>query len=358
MREPFPWYSSTRSGGGWFVKLNGDQHFLGKQPVGAAKPEKKKGRWNAPSEVLSEFYKLMALRDTASKSDYTFDTICALFLEDREEEDPKLAKRYEPILGAFCDHVYKKRRVGKLLVNAEIDKRHLRSWANTYKSDQTQRTYVTAAKTTVNWAVNRKDINIAQSPFAEMKTPKTRSRDVVITKEEHAALLTFWDNDCFCDFLQAMWFTGARPGEIAKVEQRHIDGGLWRLDATEHKSGRVTGKDRLIGIPDELRTIVERLISENPEGPIFRNTYGRPWTTSASHVRFKNAKNQGIIRPEVVPYAYRHAWATYALSTGNLNEYEVAKALGHQSTQMVLLHYDHSRKNTEHIEDIFRRARK
>lgn len=357
MREPYPWYSSTRSNGGWFVKLNRDQHFLGKHPTGAAKPERKNGRWNPPPEILTEFYKLMSLRDTASKSDYTLDTICALFLEEKEEEDPDLAKRYDPILGAFCDHVYKKRRVGKLLVNAELDKQHLRSWASTYLSDQTQRTYVTAAKTMMNWAVKRKDINIIQSPFADFKTSKTRSRAVVITKEEHEALLKFWENDCYCDFLWALWYTGARPGEIAKVEQRHIDEGLWRLDETEHKSGRVTGKDRLIGIPDGLRTIVERLVAKHPEGPIFRNTYGRPWTTSASHVRFKDARNEGVIRPEVTPYAYRHAWATHALEEGNLTEYEVAKALGHRSTQMVFLHYDQSRKSTKHIEDIFRRAR-
>jgi|GEM_PF-1936956 len=68
MRQPHPWYSETRSGGGWFVKLSNEQHFLGKQPEGAAKPVKRNGRWNPASEILAEYHKLMAVRDTASKS--------------------------------------------------------------------------------------------------------------------------------------------------------------------------------------------------------------------------------------------------------------------------------------------------
>ena len=358
MREPWPWYSSSRSGGGWFVKLNGEHHLLGKHPAGAADPEKKNGRWNPPSEIMSEFYKLMALRDTASKSDYTLDTICALFLEERAEEDEDLAKRYEQVLGKFCDHKYRGQRVGKLLVNAELDKRHLESWAKTFASDQTQRTYISNVRAAMNWAVRKKGINIIQSPFADLKPPKVQSRIVVITKGEHEGLLEFWENDCYCDFLKALWFTGARPGEIAKVEKRHLDGGLWKLDPTEHKSGRKTGKDRLIGITGELVEIVERLSKKHPEGPIFRNTYGRPWKTSASFVRFEKARDAGIIRSEVTPYAYRHAWATHALENKNLDVYEVAKALGHQTTQMVMLHYDHSRKNPKHLEDIFERARR
>jgi hypothetical protein len=71
MKKPFPWFSDTRSGGGWFVKLNGDQHFLGKHPEDAQPPRKVRDRWNPPQVILDEFYRLMALRDTASKSDYT-----------------------------------------------------------------------------------------------------------------------------------------------------------------------------------------------------------------------------------------------------------------------------------------------
>lgn len=125
MRQPHPWYSETRSGGGWFIKLNSEQHFLGKHPVGSAKPVKRYGRWNPPSEILVEYHKLMAMRDTASKADYTFDNICALYIEELQQENPKLAKRYMQILDKFSAFTYKGRRIGKLLVNAELEPIHL-----------------------------------------------------------------------------------------------------------------------------------------------------------------------------------------------------------------------------------------
>lgn len=114
----------------------------------------------------------------------------------------------------------------------------------------------------------------------------------------------------------------------------------------------------MIGVCDELYEIVDRLTAKHATGPIFRNMYGRPWTTQASFVRFETARANKLIRKEVTPYAYRHAWATHALENGRLDIYEVAKALGHQTTQMVMLHYDHSRKNAEHLRDIFQRARR
>jgi integrase len=265
MKTPFPWYSERRSGGGWFIKFDGDQKFLGKHPADAPKPKKgRDGRWNPPQVILDEFYKLMALRDTASKSDYALETVCALYLMELAETNPDLSKRYKQTLGHFCDFEYQGKKVGTLLVNAELEGIHLRRWAETFPSDQTQRTYINCCKAVLTWAVRKKSINISHNPFLSVKSPKIESRAVVISREEHEALLKFWNNDCYCDFLQAMWFTGARPGEIAKIEARHLEDGLWRLAPTEHKTGRVTGKDRVIGVCDELYEIVDRLTTKHP----------------------------------------------------------------------------------------------
>ena len=90
MKTPSPWFSERRSGGGWFVTLDGEQKLLGKHPNDGSKPKRgRDGRWNPPTVTLDEFYKLMALRDTASKSDYTIDTVCALYLRELEETNVK-----------------------------------------------------------------------------------------------------------------------------------------------------------------------------------------------------------------------------------------------------------------------------
>src|SRR5262249_40733464 len=153
----------TRSGGGWFVKLAGEQHPLGKQPEDAGKPRKKKEKWDPPQPILDEFYRLMSVRDTASKEDYTVELLCGLYLEELEVERPDLRTRYKPVLGSFCDHVVKQKPVGKLMVNAELDTQHLKSWAAGFESDQTQRTYINAVKAVFEWAVTKKSVNVTKN---------------------------------------------------------------------------------------------------------------------------------------------------------------------------------------------------
>jgi integrase len=370
MRKPMPWYSKTRSGGGWFVQVGGEQHPLGKHPEGEPAPRKKRGRWEVPQAILDEFYELMSLRDTASKDDYTVEVLCGLYLEELGIERPDLVKRYKPVLGAFCDCRFKKggREVGepfgKLLVNAQLDTQHLKAWASEYPSDQTRRTYINAVKAVFEWAVAKKSINVTKNPVAAVSAPKVRSRAVVITGEEHEGLLKLWDgDDAICDLLKAMWATGARPGELSKIEASHYRDGLWSLRPEEHKTGGKTGKERVIAVVEELVEIVERRCKLHPTGPIFLNSHGRKWDAQALYVRFQTAKRatkvrKAVIREDVVPYSYRHAWATHALEQGLLSDWEVAKALGHVTTQMVHLHYDHSRRNPDHIRDIFERARR
>ncbi len=90
MRTPTPWYSKTRSGGGWFVQFDGEQHRLGKHPEGEPAPKKRKGRWEAPRAILDVFYQLMSVRDTASKADYPAEVVCGLYLEEVGNERPFL----------------------------------------------------------------------------------------------------------------------------------------------------------------------------------------------------------------------------------------------------------------------------
>lgn len=132
----------------------------------------------------------MAVRNTASKADYTLDSIIALYVEELEQENPELAKRYKQILEKLSVYVHKGKRVGKLLVNAELEPIHVESWAKHYNSEQTQRTYITFCKAVMEWAV-KKSLNVHKNSFAEAKIPKMTSRAVVISEEEH---LTLWSS--------------------------------------------------------------------------------------------------------------------------------------------------------------------
>jgi len=176
VRTPWPWYSDSRSGGGWFVKLNDVHHPLGKHPANSPPPRKKVGKWVPPQPILDTFYQLMSVRDTASKDDYSVAAICGLYLEELNRERPDLVKRYKSILGAFCDCSFKKndksvgKPFGKMLVNRELDTEHLEEWSRGYASKQTRRTYMGTVQTVFNWAVARKNINVINSTVTDSLT--------------------------------------------------------------------------------------------------------------------------------------------------------------------------------------------
>jgi hypothetical protein len=54
-----PWYRASRDA--WYVKIDGQQHLLGKHPAGAPKPKKGKFGWNAPRTIQDAYHKLRAL---------------------------------------------------------------------------------------------------------------------------------------------------------------------------------------------------------------------------------------------------------------------------------------------------------
>ena len=112
MKKPFPRYSDSRSGGGLFVKLDGEQHSLASAPPASEAQERSGGRWNPPRLILDEFYKLTALGDAAVQSDHTFETIRARYVRELEETNPDLAKRCEQTTLQPCRFGYRGKRVG------------------------------------------------------------------------------------------------------------------------------------------------------------------------------------------------------------------------------------------------------
>ena len=126
-------------------------------------------------------------------------------------------------------------------------------------------------------------------------------------------------NRRFADLLRALAWTGARPSTLRRIEAKHYNPRLKVWDVEEIYAGRKSRKKIVtrIWLSPPMVEMVEGLNAEHPEGPIFRNSYGRPWTTSASFVRFETAREKKVIRKQVTPYAYRHAWATHALENGS-----------------------------------------
>jgi len=81
------------------------------------------------------------------------------------------------------------------------------------------------------------------------------------------------------------WETGARPQEITRIDARHVDvkNSRWYWPAGEAPKG---DKERSVYLTEEALAITKRLMLKHPEGPIFRNRDGEPWTPFAVNCSF------------------------------------------------------------------------
>jgi len=175
----------------------------------------------------------------------------------------------------------------------------------------------------------------------------------------------------------------------------------WVFKKSEAKMKR---KVRVNYLGDQALSITKRQMVENPTGPLFRNSRGRPWTTLAVNCHFKrirmrigmeeaqrqvNAPNASEVAamlkrisrtriergktitkseaqrltearrklryrkaaslgPRYSLYALRHSWATNALEQG-IDALTVAVLMGHSDPSTLARVYQHLSHNPKHL---------
>lgn len=160
------------------------------------------------------------------------------------------------------------------------------------------------------------------------------------------------ERDPFADYVTVMRQTGCRPQEIRKVEARHLNHERkeWNFPRAESKGKK---EPRTVHLGDVAYEICKRLAAKYPEGPIFRNRYGKPWTENAVAQRFEEISRKVGFR--VFAYAVRHTFASEAIIAG-VDLITVARLMGHKDLTMLNQIYEHVSKDRAHIEDARRRA--
>jgi hypothetical protein len=87
-------------------------------------------------------------------------------------------------------------------------------------------------------------------------------------------------NGRFGDFLRALAWTGAGPSTVRRIEAAHYRPALKVWDVEEFDRGRASSKKivRRIWLPPQIFELTERLNTQWPDGPIFRNTKVKPYS--------------------------------------------------------------------------------
>jgi len=330
-----PWYrKSTNS---WYVWHSGRQMRLA---------EGKKNK----AEAYARFAEILGSPPASSVVQVT--TVAMLvkayrtYLVGRIKEST--AKSYNCVLEPFVER-FGTRPAGDL--RAE----ELESWARQGRwSPTTQRYALTVAAGVYRWATRSKLIN--KNPIDVLSRPpgKSRGAEILIDSALHERILAVSSPE-FRDFLTVVRETGARPGEVAKVEAKDVvwDSHCWVLN--EHKTSN-TGRKRVIYLSEVVVRLCRVLAEKHPEGPIFRNTRGELWVKTGWKQAMQRVQRKlGLLRRPMVS-GYRHTFATDALDRG-VPDAHVAELLGHSSTSMIFRHYGHLASRSKTLRDSLDRIR-
>lgn len=177
-----------------------------------------------------------------------------------------------------------------------------------------------------------------------LEKPLGRRREVVPTVDEvnrmmkaaapAAALLIKALNQC-----------GARPSELtgAKISDWHRNDN--EIVLTEHKTSAATGESRVIGVGKVFaRTLAKAAGDRGPDGNLFLNTEGKPWTVDSLAKYVNRLRKRLGIREGVVPYGLRHKFLTELCEVASLED--AADAANHKKldTTRVYVHKDRKRR--------------
>lgn len=323
-RRSEPWFREGRDK--WYVWHEGKQ-----VPLAADK-----------DEAFEKWHDLMALsRVTTAGDKNPFSVVAEQFLDwIARNKKLKTLKVYKLHLQAFTDvHGDVQIRDLKAVHVDNLLKKHP-GWGRS-----TQRSVMVCILTTLNWAVKQ---GIAtKNPLSKrLDIPPivSRGRDSVISNEDFEKMLAH-ANPRLKDLLIACRFSGTRPHMIATVTAKHFHETPFPSWVMEEHKTMDSGGPLTILLNPTLLALTKKLVAERPEGPLFLNNKGNPWTDTAwgkamSGLR-KKLKASGVkLSCTGIMYGFRHTFATEMLKKG-VPEAHVAKMLGHKSTVMLSKHYSH-----------------
>lgn len=310
-----PWYWKARKG--WYVKIEGTRYPLG--------PDR--------DEAFRRYHELMAKgpeQAKPTKSKYINEVLQAFLDWTKQHRSPKTHRGY----GDFCDP-FNKHYFGLLI--EDLTPAHVNEWLGTRTTwnQTTRRNAITCLMRAFNWGVKMGYID--HNPIRGMEKPQAVARTSIVTPDDLNDILSSIADSAFKDLCVVSFDLGCRPQEIKLLEARHVQLDKQRclIPGTEAKGG----KPRAIYIPTERSlTIVRERIELHPEGPIFRNLKGNPWTASAVRLRFQRLETK--IGKRFRQYDFRHGFITRKLLAG-VDSHVVASLAGHSNTSMIDKVYSH-----------------
>ncbi|NTZ82541.1 site-specific integrase [Burkholderia metallica] len=162
-----------------------------------------------------------------------------------------------------------------------------------------------------------------------------RRRQSFLPSEQRVAFVAACAED-IRHLVKAMFFTAARPGELAKASVKHFDRQQGTL-ALDGKTGY-----RIVSLSSSaIQFFKEHTKDKIAEAPIFTTEYGQRWNKDSWKKPIKEAAKAAKLPPTIVMYSLRHTAISEMIANG-IDSFEVARMAG-TSTEMIDKHYGHLR---------------
>lgn len=328
-RTPRPWFRKSR--GEWYVNIDGKTHRLGKDQARAH----------------AKFAALLRIKPTNElpTESCQFATLAGRFLDWVKFN--RALTTYE-WYRQYLDQFEASLEAGTLAV--EVTPAAVENWVGSKRdwTASTRHAAIRCVKACFRWAVDR-DI-LQRSPVRIVERPKAGSRDQVLTTKQRAAVIAAGGDDAWRDAVRFMLATGCRPQELRTIEAKHFSEATGTITITPPGGNK---RRRQIYLTPEALVIIARLAGINPDGELFRNEDGKPWTATAIRQRFWRVGKRLNLR-WLCAYTLRHTFATDALGNG-VDVATVAELMG-SSVMTVMRHYGHLAGKTEYLKEQARKA--
>lgn len=198
------------------------------------------------------------------------------------------------------------------------------------KASTTQRHTAVALDQVQKWGVLNQIID--RPWLGKIPKPTQNVRTRIPTEDETTAILRR-AHKRFRLIYTALRLSGARPGELARAQISDYDTakGCITLAPTQHKTGRKTGKPRVIVVGKKFSKLLKLAIGKRTSGPIFRSPRGTPWTVNNLSQTYSRLRDAAGLDAELVLYCARHEAGTEFCRREGL--FMASQLLGHTSVQ-------------------------
>lgn len=237
---------------------------------------------------------------------------------------------------------------GKTAVRVKTKKRGL---AKVIGGEGTANKSIVLLGTAYSWAIEN---GFAKSNPVKMKFAPSNTRDTILEDAEDysrlfVALQKMEDEkrirSAAADAIRFIALTGARRGEATGLQWQWVDlkRGLITLPPRAHKTGRRSGKPRIIALPVEVQAIIARQPQGEPDDLVFRPAKGTGQMSLGP--MWPAVRSEAKLPANIGLHGLRHSVGTHLAMSG-ASAVELMETLGHKqitTTQRYIHFVEHAR---------------